>query len=62
VHHLEGSLYDRQAVTIGCHTYSRVRMRMGLASLAYVDMALLSSINTKVNLASLAYADMASEY
>ena len=62
MHHLEGSLYDRQAVTIRCHTYVRFRMRLGLASLAYVDMALLSGNNTKVNLASLAYDDMASEY
>jgi len=42
-HRLEGSLYDRQAVTIGCHTYISDRMRLGLASLAYADMALLNS-------------------
>ena len=62
MHHLEGSLFDRHAVTIGCHTYVSVRMRLGLASLAYVNMALLNSDTTEVNLASLAYVDMASEY
>ena len=35
---------------------------MGLASLAYADMALQSSKYTKALLASLAYADMASEH
>ena len=59
---MEGSLYDRHVVTIGCHTYVCVRMMLGSASLAYADMALLNSNNTEVNLARLAYADMASEY
>src|SRR4051812_21959329 len=57
-HRLEGSLYDRHNMTIGCHTYVSVRMRLGLASLTYADMALLSGYYTKVRLASLTYVDM----
>ena len=63
VHHLEGSpLWLTPRTYRVSYIIKGVRMRLGLASLAYVDMALLNSNSTEVNLVSLAYVDMASEY